>query len=232
MREPAQPSHPPTQPNRIKLKVSAKTPAPTQKIKLRVGADQKGSPAPSTPTTATKAASPSVAVDNGALERQQKHVQAGVNGHDASTRLGPKNPFGGLGSGPAAGNIPTLKSLSHDGASSASAASPTSSTSAVKAEVQAGQSPALGAINPSSSGGEVRRDSHGSNQAAQSPYLTASTMPPPSSVTPRLPSGSPHPTAHPHAHIPFTPTPAPVAPSDSKWRQPGKGELNHLYFFK
>ncbi|KAI9714229.1 MAG: hypothetical protein M1812_006450 [Candelaria pacifica] len=229
VREPPQPI---PQPNRIKLNMSTKSPGPAPKIKLRVNAVQKGSPAPVTPSNArgvaNKAVSPDVAIDGGALEWQQKHVQAGINGHDASTRSGSKNPFGSSGSGPAAGNIPTLSSLSLDRANSASAASPTPSTSAVKAEIQAGQSPALSTVNPSGSNGEVRRDSHGSNQAVQSPYLGASAMPPPSSVTPRLPSGSPHPSIQPHAHLPYIPNAVPVAPSDSKWRQPGKDASDAL----
>ncbi|KAI9698485.1 MAG: hypothetical protein M1836_004066 [Candelina mexicana] len=215
----------PTQPNRIKLNLPTKSPAPPTKIKLRVGGDQKGSPAPA---AANKAPSPGVAIDGGALERQKKHVQAGVNGHDASTGPGPKNPFGGLGSGPVAGTIPTLNSLSHDRASSASGSSPTLSASAVKTEIQAGQSPALGAVNPSGSGNGVRRDSHGSSQAAQSPFLAASAMPPPFTATPRLPSGSPHPTAQPQAHLPYIPATAQVAPSDSKWRQSGKDASDAL----
>lgn len=200
--EPAQP--------KVKLRMSARSPEPSQpKLKLHFGASKPQAPIAN--------ATAGVAVDDEALKRQQDLVKAGANGHGAagdgaSSRPGPRNPFGGSHSGSNSTPIPTLGQISR----SASAASPPVTVNGVKSEVQAGQSPALGAV-------ELRRNSSASNEAAQSPHPTTLSMPPPSSVTPRLPSGSPHPPTNmitTHAPPPHVP---PIA-FDSRWRQPGKGK--------
>ena len=190
--------------------MSARSPEPSQpKLKLHFG----GSKSQATTANATTG----VAVDDEALKRQQDLVKAGTNGlgvtvDGASSRPGPRNPFGGSHSGSGSTPIPTLAQMSR----SASAASPPATVNGVKSEVQAGQSPALGAV-------ELRRNSSASNEAAQSPHPTTLSMPPPSGVTPRLPSGSPHPPAHaitnhaPPSHVSTT-------AFDSRWRQPGKGQ--------
>ncbi|SLM40141.1 Bromodomain [Lasallia pustulata] len=165
--EPAQP--------KVKLRMSARSPEPSQpKLKLHFGASKPQAPIAN--------ATAGVAVDDEALKRQQDLVKAGANGHGAagdgaSSRPGPRNPFGGSHSGSGSTPIPTLGQISR----SASAASPPVTVNGVKSEVQAGQSPALGAV-------ELRRNSSASNEAAQSPHPTTLGMPPPSSVTPRLPS--------------------------------------------
>lgn len=202
---------------KVKLKLSAaKSPEPTQpKITLRVGG-QKSSPA-LTPSNSAR-----VTVDNEALQRQKDLVKAGANGQGTSTaddvppRPGSRNPFGASQSGSGSTPVPTLAHPSLDMNRSGSAASPSPSAIGVKSEVQLGQSPALGAV-------QVRRSSNGSNEAIQSPHLAASTMPPPSSLTPHLPSGSPHPQTQSHAN--YTAHHATTNAFDSKWRQPGKGGL-------
>lgn len=77
-----------------------------------------------------------------------------------------------------------------------------------------GKSPALSAV-------QLNRDLDFPNEARQSPSAAASIMPPPSSVTPRLPSGSPHPQAVTTNNYTSN---AHSAALDPRWRQPGKGE--------
>ena len=201
MAEPAQP--------KVKLRMSARSPEPSQpKIKLHFGGSK--------PQASSANATTGVAVDDEALKRQQDLVKAGANGQGAATdgrsaRPGPSNPFGGSHSASGSTPIPTLGQMSR----SASAASPPATVNGVKSEIQAGQSPALGAV-------ELRRGSSGSNEVMLSPHPATLSMPPPSSVTPRLPSGSPHPQMNAvtsHVSQPHVPNNA----FDSRWRQPGKG---------
>ena len=193
----------PPQP-KVKLRLSAKSPEPTPKITLRFGQKTNGSSG--------------VAIDNEALKRQQDLVKAGANGRapaatNGTTRPGPRNPFGSSHSGSGATPIPTLQRLSQERARSSSAENQAISMNGVKSEGP-GKSPALSAV-------QLDRDLNSSNEATKSPNIAASTMPPPSSITPRLPSGSPHPQAaatNTHTSYPHT-----VA-FDPRWRQPGKGE--------
>ena len=195
MAEPPQP--------KVKLRLSAKSPEPTPKITLRFGQKSNGSAG--------------VAIDSEALKRQQDLVKAGTNGQGSATihetpRPGPRNPFGSSHSGSAAAPIPTLQRLSQERARSSSAEHPATSMNGVKSEGP-GKSPALSAV-------QLNRDLDVSSEARQSPSAAASIMPPPSSVTPRLPSGSPHPQSvttnsyNSSAHS---------AALDPRWRQPGKG---------
>lgn len=187
---------------------TAKSPEPTQpKIMLRVGG-QKPSPA-STPSI-----SAGITVDSEALERQKHLVKTGANGQGApapdgiGSRPGSRNPIDQSATG--------ALQLSQNKNQGAPAMSRSPSTNGVKTEGQHGQSPALGAV-------QLRRPSAGSDEAGHSPRAAASAMPPPSSTTPRLSSGSPLPqTQHLTNHAPQHPT---TNAFDSKWRQPGKGRL-------
>lgn len=142
-----------------------------------------------------------VSVDSEALKRQQDLVKAGVNGQGGISvngipRSGPSDSGAGL-----------PKSLSQESTRSASAERLIQVSNGIKNEVPLRQSPALSAIQPS-------RDL---SESVQSPHNSLLNMPPPSSVTPRLPSSSPHPST------------APPPPSvDSRLRQPGKGEKKAL----
>lgn len=198
----------PSQP-KVKLRLSAKSPEPAPKITLRFGQKSNGSTG--------------VAIDSDALKRQQDLVKAGTNGQGAVTtngtpHPGPRNPFGSSHSGSGAAPIPTLHRLSQERARSSSAENPASSMNGVKSE-GTGKSPALSAV-------QLNRYL---DEARQSPNAAASTMPPPSSVTPRLPSGSPHPQAttmnthNSNIH---------AMPFDPRWRQPGKGEKRRQWAFK
>ncbi|KAK0660897.1 Protein polybromo-1 [Lasiodiplodia hormozganensis] len=190
-----------------------KVPAPKQTIKLTMGSQQqqsqqqkpsgiklrlggnKNSPAPnaSTPGTpgARSSSTPGVIVDNDALERQQKHVQAGMNGQRPPSSGGP--------------GVSTTRS--------GSAASP--APNGVKSENQAGQSPALDSIRPSSAVPDSRPG--------------ASSQPPGNSAAPpgasRPASGSPYTNghvamAHPPAHS--------LNGFDNKHRQPGSNMADAL----
>lgn len=179
----------------IKLTMGSQREQSQQKpsgIKLRLGAN-KNSPAPnaSAPGTpgARSSSTPGVIVDNDALERQQKHVQAGINGQ--------RPPSSG---GPATGT-----------ARSGSAASP--APNGVKSENQAGQSPALDSIRPSSAAPDSRPGTNTSH-----PLGTA--MAPPTSATSRPASGSPYTNGHlamPHQNSSVHPPNG----FDNKHRQPG-----------
>lgn len=189
---------------KVKLKMpTAKSPEPAQpKIMLRVGG-QKPSPA------LTASASAGITVDNEALERQKHLVRTGANGQAATIAdaISSRTPIGQS----ATGSVQPSQDKNQDAAMSRSP-----STNGVKIERQLGQSPALGAV-------QLRRLSDGSDGPAQSPRPAASAMPPPSSNTPRLPSGSPLPQSQTHTnHAAQHPT---TNVFDSKWRQPGKGRL-------
>lgn len=187
---------------------TAKSPEPTQpKIMLRVGGQKPSS-------ALTPSISTGITVDSEALERQKHLVRTGANGQGAtipdgiSSRPGSRNPMGQSATG--------ALQPSEDKKQGAPAMSRSPSTNGVKTEGQPGQSPALGAVH-------LRRPSAGSDEAGQSPRAAASAMPPPSSITPRLSSGSPLPqTQYPSNHAPQHPT---TNVFDSKWRQPGKGRL-------
>ncbi|KAJ9648430.1 hypothetical protein H2199_001285 [Coniosporium tulheliwenetii] len=190
----------------MKLNMSAAAPSkPTIKLRL------KPSPAPqpgSGPGAARNSATPGVMVDSGALERQKLHVKAGMNGH----RPPP----------------PRLRRL----------ATPVqrdwrfspSQVNGVKHEAPAGQSPALGAIRPSSTAPDTVSDGRRTSLPAQTPQLASAAMPPPPSVTPRPPSSSPHP--HPsHLQQGYQYHPSYAAPPPglaNKYRAPGKTAADAL----
>jgi hypothetical protein len=167
-----------------------------------------------------------MAADHGALQRQQEGVDgqglAGSNG--ASVR---RNPFGSSQSISTSASIPTLGQLGNQGSRSVSSSvtSPTPSASAVKSESRAEQSPSLVGASLANGTGDsitIRRESQGS---APGQNMATSSMPPPSSVGPRLASDSPAPLpgiSHQQAQHPH----APAFGLDSRWRHPGKGRVN------
>lgn len=142
-----------------------------------------------------------MSVDSEALKRQQDLVKAGVNGQGAINVNGiPRAGLTSLGPG-----LPN--SVLQESPRSVSAERPTQVSNGIKNEVPLRQSPALSAIQPS---GDL-------SESVQTPHSSLSNMPPPSSVTPRPPSNSPHPSG------------APTPPSvDSRLRQPGKGDTGSL----
>lgn len=197
----------PPQP-KVKLRISARSPETNPKITLRFGGQKAGGSA-------------GVSVDSEALKRQQDLVKAGANGQgaavsDGTPRSGALNPFGGSSSGAGLTKIPSLNTASQESTRSASAERPTSSTNGVKNELPPGQSPALGAV-------QLNRELSKSSEATHSPNPAVSSMPPPSSVTPRIASNSPHPpTAANNLHG-WSAQPSTTS-FDSRWRQAGKGE--------
>ena len=202
----------PPQP-KVKLRMSAKSPEPAPKIKLRFG--QKAAPDETS----------GIAVDNDALKRQQNLVKAGANGQETTTANGSssrtpsRNPLGDSTSGSTSTPILTLNQNSQDRRSGSAGSPP--AANGVKNEGSTGQSPALAAV-------QLRQGSNASNEVTQSPHVVAISMPPPPSVTPRLPSGSPHPQAATPSHH-ATNNQSLSNPLDSRWRQPGKGIRSNIF---
>jgi hypothetical protein len=189
----------PSQP-KVKLKLSAKTPEPPPKITLRLG--QK----------ANSENIPGVSVDNEALKRQQDLVKAGANGtaivpNGVNSSSAVKSPLGGSSDTSTGPQAPPDRQ-------SATGVHRSELSNGIKHEAQRGLSPALAATM-------LRTGSGTSNEATQSPRLGVANMLPPTTVTPRPPSGSPHPqTNHlTNNHHPFNPL-------ESRWRAPGKGNVS------
>ena len=188
--------------------MGAKSPDLAPKIKLRFG--QK----------AVHDEGSGVTVDNDALKRQQDLVKAGANGHgilasdEKPAQPSTRTPFRGTSHTP---NATTTNAASQllKGRRSDSAGSPPMATNGVKNENAAERSPALAAVRPVSSGSHETKPAPGPG----TPALGSISMPPPANVTPRPPSGSPHPqTAAAHGYTQHISNPL-----DSRWRQPGKG---------
>ncbi|KAL8707436.1 MAG: hypothetical protein Q9220_007524 [cf. Caloplaca sp. 1 TL-2023] len=184
----------PPQP-KVKLRMPAKSPEPP-KITLKFGSSK-------------SSAANGVSVDNEALKRQQDLVNAGMSG-EAAARTDPRAPFSGFHPGTKVNGIPPLPRRSQERTRSDSAEKP--AINGVKSEASLGQSPALTAAHAERSGPLDTR---------QSPM--PSMMPPPANLTPRLPSGSPHPqsySANQYGPIGYAST----SHSISSRRQPGKGK--------
>ena len=110
--------------------------------------------------------------------------------------------------------MPVLQRGSQD--SNRSGSTDHAAVNGVKREVPMSQSPSLGAV-------QLNSDVARSIEARPSPGVAVSAMPPPSRITPRIPSGSPHPqtlglSSHVSNHHPS------ANAFDARWRQPGKGE--------
>ncbi|KAL8699238.1 MAG: hypothetical protein Q9201_006120 [Fulgogasparrea decipioides] len=186
----------PPQP-KVKLRMPAKSPEPP-KITLKFGGPK--------PTGTA-----GVSVDSEALKRQQDLVNAGMNGQ-ASNRAGPKVPAGGAQRVPIANGASTLQRTSQERTRSDSGERPT--INGVKTESSMGQSPALASV-------QLNADRSGSLDARQSPH--PSMMPPPlASLTPRPPSGSPHPQSYATNHYTST-SYSSTSQVESSRRQSGKG---------
>lgn len=142
----------------------AKSPEPP-KITLKFGGSKSG-------------ATSGGLVDNAALKRQQGLVNATINGQ-SSLAADPTAPTAVAQRMPTTNGAPTLPKTSTDRPSGDSAEK--ASINGVKTEQAIGRSPGLAAVQV-----------NGSLDARQSP--NPSMMPPPlATLTPRLPSGSPHP---------------------------------------
>ncbi|KAI4200055.1 MAG: hypothetical protein LQ350_004194 [Teloschistes chrysophthalmus] len=153
----------PPQP-KVKLRMPAKSPEPP-KITLKFGGSKSG-------------ATSGGLVDNAALKRQQGLVNATINGQ-SSLAADPTAPTAVAQRMPTTNGAPTLPKTSTDRPSGDSAEK--ASINGVKTEQAIGRSPGLAAVQV-----------NGSLDARQSP--NPSMMPPPlATLTPRLPSGSPHP---------------------------------------
>lgn len=191
--------------------MSARSPEP-RKITIRFGGQKTNSSA-------------GVSIDNEALKRQQDLVKAGANGQGASTdnaspRPGPRNPFGRVPSGSGSIQILPPHTSPHDESRNATIEYPVAAVNGVKNEVAPGQSPALGAV-------QLDRDLNRSSESSHSRNQLLYSMPPPSNFTPSLASHSSYPhaaTTHTHG---WNAHPPPVS-LDSRWRQPGKGQMSEF----
>lgn len=178
----------------------AKSPEPS-KITLKFGGQKGTGPA-------------AMSVDNEALKRQKDHVRAGANGHAAAAGSSSAKPQQCSGdsrsdSVPSATG-PLGKSFNESGGSVGHV------PNGLKAEASYGQSPALNAIQL-----------NGTNETRQSPDAPNIHMPPPMSLSSRLPSGSPHPQTLPNG-VGSGSHSAPT-PFNSRVRQPGKGKHLNLH---
>ncbi|KAK8164438.1 Bromodomain-containing protein [Phyllosticta citrichinensis] len=164
----------------LRLNMNAQQQKPSG-IKLRLGGN-KSSPAPpsapDTPVVGRRRATPNVIVDNDALERQKRLVNAG---------LYEQRPSSSGGQGASTGR-------------SGSAASP--APNGVKSETQPGQSPALETIRPSSTAPDSRPST--SQPTASMPPPNSATPRPPS-VSPYTNGHVPMQQSHSYTGGPYHP---------------------------
>ncbi|MCJ1405326.1 hypothetical protein MMC11_008553 [Xylographa trunciseda] len=194
-------SEPPQPKVKLRLTANKTTPELQPKIMLRMG--------PKATTENTNG----VTVDNEALKRQQDHVKAGANGYAAITNGDSSTKLLASPAVPMISKSATPDQLALDRMSGAIAPM---ASNGVKSEGQLRQSPAITAT-------VVRHNSNTSSENPQSPHNASISMPPPSSITPRLPSGSPHPQInHSSQNNQIS------NPLDSRWRQPGKDASDAL----
>ena len=194
----------PSQPT-LKIKMSS---APKPSIKLRLGG-QRDSPSTAAEATQTEnSAASGIIIDNKALERQQQHVKASINGHPPSDN----------GLGRSSGSPKAKDDRPRPVSRSASAASPLP-VNGVKVEAgpdQASADPRIPSVRPTSAPRQLK---------SPAPPVMA----PPTRPMNRNTSGSPHP------HQPLqslangtstyhTPQPASTL-SHSTWRSAGKSKL-------
>lgn len=169
----------------------ARSPENNPKITLRFGGQKAGG-------------SSGVSVDSEALRRQQDLVNAGVNGQGIMNTNGiprstPINSFTSQVVGSRPPNIPSQESTR------SASAERSASMNGVKNEIPLRHSPALSAV-------QLNRELNRSSESIHSHNPSAAVMPPPSSVTPRIASHSPH-----------LPVAASATSADSRLRQSGKG---------
>ncbi|MCJ1290029.1 hypothetical protein MMC34_001564 [Xylographa carneopallida] len=197
-------SEPPQPKVKLRLTANKTTPELQPKIMLRMG--------PKATTESTNG----VAVDNEALKRQQDHVKAGTNGHTAMTNGGVSSTK--LAADPDAlinSTSVTPNRLSQD-RTGGKVATSSMATNGIKSEGQHRPSPTIPATI-------ARHNSNTSTEYPRSPHNASTSMPPPTGITPRLPSGSPHPQIH---HI--SQNNQSYNPLDSRWRLPGKDASDAL----
>ncbi|MCJ1387426.1 hypothetical protein MMC18_000269 [Xylographa bjoerkii] len=190
-------SEPPQPKVKLRLTANKTTPEIAPKIMLRIV------------SKATTENTNGVTVDNEALKRQQDYVKAGANGHVAITNGNSSTKPVTIFDAPISKSA-TSDQLSQDRLSGMVVTAPIASNG-IKSEAQLRQSPAMPAT-------VIRHNSNTSTETPQSPHTASINMPPPISITPRLPSGSPHPQINHSQNNPIS------NPLDSRWRQPGKGK--------
>ncbi|MCJ1435886.1 hypothetical protein MMC27_005262 [Xylographa pallens] len=196
-------SEPPQPKVKLRLTANKTTPELQPKIMLRMG--------PKVTTESTNG----VAVDNEALKRQQDHVNAGANGHTAITNGASPTKLATSPDALMISNLVTPDQLSQDRISGVIATT-SMATNGIKSETQLRQSPAIPAT-------VARHNSNTSTEYPQSPHNASTSMPPPAGITPRLPSGSPHPHIHHSSQNSQT-----CNPLDSRWRLPGRDASDAL----
>ncbi|MCJ1380825.1 hypothetical protein MMC17_003934 [Xylographa soralifera] len=196
-------SEPPQPKVKLRLTANKTTPELQPKIMLRMGSK-----------VATESTN-GVAVDNEALKRQQDHVKAGANGHTAITNGGSSTKLATSPDVLNGSKLVTPDQLSQD-RTSGTIATASMATNGIKSETQLRQSPAIPAT-------VARHNSNSSTEYPQSPHNVSTSMPPPTSITPRLPSGSPHPQVNHSSQNNQTSNPL-----DSRWRQPGRDASDAL----
>ncbi|KAL5121310.1 hypothetical protein ACEQ8H_000778 [Pleosporales sp. CAS-2024a] len=164
----------PTQP-KLKLNMSTATPAPKQQLKLKLRqspASDRNTPGP------RSSATPGVIVDSDALLRQQRHVRDSMHGPN-SARASSQTKTGT----PTASSNPFSGPKGVSGQAAPLAGKPAGSPPAANGVKQDTQSPALGAVRPSSTVSENQA------QRLSVPAQTSN----PIMAPPRPTSGSPYP---------------------------------------
>ena len=183
---------------------------------LRVGggaaaaAVPKATPVAPSGRKSSASGTPGVGIDDGALKRQQQHVQAGVNGHTSVAADGSRSPVK-----PAATLIPAPNISAGSAQSAPPSQSPDLGPSAVKHE-----NGPVSTSRASSSSTEPPR------MNGTHPTTAGSSMPPPNVNSGTTVNGTHAPLAPPPQ--PYVPPPPPVTAFDSKFRQPGKCRPHQL----
>jgi hypothetical protein len=188
----------PSQP-RVKLRMSVKEPEHTPKITFRMAGPKPNSELAAAPATGT-------ANINANINRQQALTEAGANGHSATPANGEFSRLKQVLNASNSSVVPASSVLARDKRSTSAGSLPGTATG-VKAEgLPAVPSPPI----------VIERSGSNLSSDASASVNPLSNMPPPSNVTPRIPSSSPHPQIMHTNHI--------TNPLDSRWRQPGKGD--------
>lgn len=207
---------------RLKLKMSnnrSSMDAPAQKIMLRMSnaASKANSSSPDT------ALNGGVAIDKEALQRQQQHVQAGINGRSEDNALPNALGLSNASYSESQSVTASTSGPQYPHAISNSATSPPRGGVAFKRETSSHKSPSLGAVGPSRS----TPGSFGSDQHLRALDDAALMPPPPRGITPRRVNGSsPHP---PHAGTQVRNPQQPATPFETRLRAPGKGNHHSIF---
>jgi hypothetical protein len=197
-------------------------PAPKPSIKIRLGGPKdmsRPSSAGDVSSGARKSTTPGVIVDAKALERQQQHVQASINGIAAPVSSSEPQPSVTANVPSGNNDVVTIRPPS-------SAASPPALTNGVKVEGQNGQS-TPDPVRPTSAKTETTDDKEKISEDQPVRQSSTSSMPPPPGPI-RPTSISPHPSqpsAQPQPQVNMTLQRLPNNSFDNKLRVEGKGEF-------